>query len=77
MSVPGGTLFWCHLFKATQSGWVALDKQEVFMEVAGSSSFCFTFGKKGGLVLGKVVVLSHPCDRSLLLLVFPPLACLP
>ena len=35
------------------------------MEDAGSSSFCFTFWKKGGLFLG-VVVLCLPCDRSLL-----------
>ena len=76
MNVPEGTLFWCHLFKATQSGWVALDKQEVFLGLLASLPFASLFGKLVACSW-EVVVLCHPFDRSLLSLVFPPLACLP
>ena len=76
MNVPGGTLFWCHLFRATQSGWVALDKQEVFLGLLASLPFASLLGKLVACSW-EVVVLCHPFDRSLLSLVFPPLACLP
>ena len=46
------------------------------MKESASSSFCFTFLKMVAC-FWKVVVLCHPFDRSLLSLVFPPLACLP
>ena len=42
---------------------------------SASSSFCFTFLKMVAWSW-KVVVLCHPCDRSLLSLMFPPFACL-
>ena len=76
LCVPGRTLFWYNLFRATQSGWVALDKQEVSLGLLASLPFASLFGKLVACSW-EVVVLCHPFDRSLLSLVFPPLACLP
>ena len=50
MCVPGGTIIFVPSIQGYLSDRGALDKLEVFGDT-GSSSFCFTFWKKGGLVL--------------------------
>ena len=47
-------------------GWRVLDKQEVFWRMLAPLPFASLFGRKVAWSW-KVVVLFHPCDRSLLL----------
>ena len=51
MCVPGGSLIFVPSIQGYLSDRGTLDKQEVLLGDAGSSSFCFTFWKKGGLFL--------------------------
>ena len=46
-------------------GWRVLDKQEVFWRMLAPLPFASLFGRKVAWSW-KVVVLCHPCDRSLL-----------
>ena len=65
MCVPGGTLIFVPSIQGYLSDRGTLDKQEVF----GGCWLLFLllhFLEERWLVLG-VVVLCHPCDRSLLL----------
>ena len=71
-----GRSFFCLLFKTTYLVGGALDKQEMFGGMLAPLPFASLFGKLVACSW-EVVVLCHPFDRSLLSLVFPPLACLP
>ncbi len=75
MCVPGGTVIFVPSIQGYLSDRGALDKLEV-LGILAPLPFASLFGRKVAWSW-KVVVLCHPCDRSLLSLVFPPLACLP
>ena len=76
MCVPGGTLIFVPSIQGYLSDRGTLDKQEVLLGDAVSSSFCFSFWKKGGLVLEGGSSLPSLCQVSFVRM-SPPLACLP
>ena len=66
MCVPGGTLIFVPSIQGYLSDRGTLDKQEVLFGGCSLLFLLLHFLEERWLVLG-VVVLCHPCDRSLLL----------